>query len=383
METSFSISLWAVLIGLGAFHSLFLALVLFMKKENTVANNYFALLLLSVGITLLEYVIAIGRLYVHIPHVIATSYPFNFLIGPFYFFYIRKLLNGSFKFPAIQWLHFLPALLCLLLFLPFYLQDSDSKLAFLGTLAQSQDGNIDIPAGQYIFMGSHLIQMTIYVLLSYGMIKRKDSEFRNRLSDASIINLSILKRMTFLLILFLALFLAVLLYIIFVRAHRVEMDYFLVLVLTLLVHTAAYIALQQPHFFTEPTITTVKEKYATYKLTKNQSEEIFKKIYDIVDQKELYLNSDYKLSDLAGVMDLPSHYISQIINESGKANFFEFINAFRIQKAKGMLASSEYHNYKILAIAFDSGFNNKATFNRIFKKETGYTPSTYREKFTS
>ena len=42
----------------------------------------------------------------------------------------------------------------------------------------------------------------------------------------------------------------------------------------------------------------------------------------------------------------------------------------------------KFNNYTILAIAFDSGFNSKTTFNSFFKSQTGLTPSEYREKRT-
>ena len=253
-------------------------------------------------------------------------------------------------------------------------------MAFLQSLAPNESEDINIPLGQYIFMGAHLTQMTIYIIISYLLIGKKDRTLRNELSDSSIVNLLILKRMTLVLFIFLGLFLAVLLWIIFVRINSVEVDYFLVLTLTVLVHALAYIALRQPSFFSEP-LAYNKEKYATYKLTKSQSEEIFNKIKATVSNQELYLRSDYKISDLAKEIELPAHYISQVINESGKVNFFEFINSFRINRAKELLANQSNAHLKIVAIAFDSGFNNKATFNRIFKKETGYTPSAYREKF--
>jgi len=42
-----------------------------------------------------------------------------------------------------------------------------------------------------------------------------------------------------------------------------------------------------------------------------------------------------------------------------------------------------YRNYTLLAIAFESGFNSKSSFNTIFKSATGMTPSMFREKENS
>ena len=61
-------------------------------------------------------------------------------------------------------------------------------------------------------------------------------------------------------------------------------------------------------------------------------------------------------------------------------NFYDFINKYRVEEAKKLLIE-DIHNYKILAIAYEVGFNSKATFNRVFKKFTELTPSEFKEKF--
>jgi AraC-like DNA-binding protein len=57
-------------------------------------------------------------------------------------------------------------------------------------------------------------------------------------------------------------------------------------------------------------------------------------------------------------------------------HFSEFINTYRIDFAKKLLKETYL---KIEAIAYDSGFNSLSTFNTVFKKETGFTPSKYRK----
>jgi AraC-like DNA-binding protein len=67
-----------------------------------------------------------------------------------------------------------------------------------------------------------------------------------------------------------------------------------------------------------------------------------------------------------------------LINTAFQSNFFDFINTYRIEAAKKILEDPDKADWKILAIAYETGYNNKATFNRVFKKYTGYTPSAYR-----
>jgi len=46
------------------------------------------------------------------------------------------------------------------------------------------------------------------------------------------------------------------------------------------------------------------------------------------------------------------------------------------------LLSVQYRHYTLLAIAYDSGFNSKSSFNTLFKNATGFTPTAFRLKFS-
>jgi AraC-like DNA-binding protein len=61
-------------------------------------------------------------------------------------------------------------------------------------------------------------------------------------------------------------------------------------------------------------------------------------------------------------------------------NFYDYINSFRVQKAKELLKSPKYKDQTILSLAFEAGFNSKTTFNTVFKKATGLTPSQFAKK---
>jgi AraC-like DNA-binding protein len=66
--------------------------------------------------------------------------------------------------------------------------------------------------------------------------------------------------------------------------------------------------------------------------------------------------------------------ISKVINQGFQLNFNDFINTYRIKAVKEKLHAGEQKTQTLLGIAFDCGFNSKATFNRAFKKETGVSP---------
>ncbi len=69
-----------------------------------------------------------------------------------------------------------------------------------------------------------------------------------------------------------------------------------------------------------------------------------------------------------------------MINRHFQKNFFEFINGYRIDEAKKLLANEKYEKVTIIEIMAQVGFNSKATFNTFFKKLVGVTPSQYRKE---
>ena len=65
--------------------------------------------------------------------------------------------------------------------------------------------------------------------------------------------------------------------------------------------------------------------------------------------------------------------------ESLGANFFDFINGYRVEEAKRLFKDPSKSAYTILAIAEDAGFNSKSAFNAVFKRVAGQTPSEFRQ----
>lgn len=99
-----------------------------------------------------------------------------------------------------------------------------------------------------------------------------------------------------------------------------------------------------------------------------------------MEQDQPFLDPELTLDQLAAAMGVPAKHLSRCLNLSLQKNFFDFINGYRLGKAKHMLASKACKEKNISEILFDSGFNSKATFNRIFKKQVGMTPTQYRKK---
>ncbi|MGD1947848.1 MAG: helix-turn-helix domain-containing protein [Croceivirga sp.] len=97
----------------------------------------------------------------------------------------------------------------------------------------------------------------------------------------------------------------------------------------------------------------------------------------VVDEK-YFMQSDLSLAKLSKLLGTSTQQLSKVVNEHAKRNFNDYINAYRVQAAKELLAQRENDRYTISAIAFDVGFNSLSSFNSAFKKFEGITPSAFR-----
>ncbi len=97
-----------------------------------------------------------------------------------------------------------------------------------------------------------------------------------------------------------------------------------------------------------------------------------------MESAQPWLDPELNLTSLAEQLGLNTVQLSFLINNAFGQNFNDFVNAFRVEAVKEKLATPELQHYSLLAIAFESGFNSKATFNRAFKKRTGDAPSRYQ-----
>lgn len=124
-------------------------------------------------------------------------------------------------------------------------------------------------------------------------------------------------------------------------------------------------------------------KAGTPKVKVIEDEELNKlkeKLLHLMDTEKPYLNSELNLVKLAEQMNLSTHQLSFLINNAFGENFFNFINRYRVRKAKELLKNPDYDHFTVLVIAYESGFNSKTSFNNTFKKITNYTPTAYRKK---
>ena len=118
-------------------------------------------------------------------------------------------------------------------------------------------------------------------------------------------------------------------------------------------------------------------EYKRSGLKDEDAERHHKQLVRLMETKKPYLEPKLTLSSLADDLGISVNHLSQVINQYEERNFFDFVNSYRVKEYIDRATDPAYQNFSILAIALDSGFNSKSSFNQVFKKFTGKTPSRY------
>ena len=100
-----------------------------------------------------------------------------------------------------------------------------------------------------------------------------------------------------------------------------------------------------------------------------------------VKELALYRDSELTLASLSEKVGVSMHHLSETLNQHGGKNFNQFINEYRVAEVCQQL--DQKSDKKLIDLALDAGFSSKSSFNALFKKLTGQTPSQYKRKATS
>ncbi len=107
-------------------------------------------------------------------------------------------------------------------------------------------------------------------------------------------------------------------------------------------------------------------------------QKVISEVKTLIETEELYQKSDLKITELAEKLNTNRTYISNAINANSGCTFNSYINKYRIEKAKSLLASATNNPYSLEHIASLCGFANLHTFIRVFKETENTTPGKYR-----
>ncbi|MBN2040353.1 MAG: AraC family transcriptional regulator [Spirochaetes bacterium] len=296
------------------------------------------------------------------------------IVSPLIFFYTTALTDPEVKFRAGHFICFVPFILLIAGYILNHYMLADTGLdkkeqtALTGSFAQSMTYLI-------IFV------MMSFLILSFLKIKQYRKNIRNFFSSLHSVNLRWLQGI-------IIIYAVILIFSII--AQFLDNGYYtwgmMCILLSFFVYFMGYMGLKQPEIFSGITLSLMdrwsidRKKYGKSTLTDERSNDILKRLIDLMENEKLYLDNELKLPALASRLEVSPHHLSQIINEKLNKNFFDFINRYRVEESKKMLTSEEYSHLNILAIGLEAGFNSNTTFISAFKRFEKVTPSGYRKK---
>ncbi len=159
-------------------------------------------------------------------------------------------------------------------------------------------------------------------------------------------------------------------------------DYFVDIVIVFFIGLLAFFGFVQPEVFEGKPIEKLLPfvKYRKTGLSDALSLEMKQKLIRIMETEKPYFNNELRLDDLSRLMNLSRNHTSQIINEHFNLSFFDFVNKYRVKEAKNLLMGNGENRLTMTQIAYDVGFNNRASFYKAFKKFTDVNPTVYKQQ---
>lgn len=379
------------IVGVGILQGIFLAALLFFHpKSETSVNKFLAFYILCYCITMATPIV---QYFYSWQVLLLVVDPVLLLLGPSLLLYVKSFKETITLRKA--WVHFIPYLL----FVSF---DIYMYLRFTAEYPLSSRIPPEVPqlpesiARVLVRLGL----MILYFFLAGKALTSYQRTIIHLFSETSKINLSwvrwLINGYIILLVIMIGLY--------FMILRNPENFGMIVLINTAIVtpymYAVAFRGLTQPTLWQvrhEPTSekveAAIKEveligdsinkdepRSLKFALGKEKIAEIVAGIERLMEDSKTYLQSELTLQDLADLLETPSYQVTQAINEGLNKNFYDLVNGYRVEEAKRLLSDPATRNNKILTIGMDAGFNSKTTFNTVFKKFTGLTPSEFKEQ---
>ena len=288
---------------------------------------------------------------------------------PVLYFYVRSVCYSNFTLKTKDWIHGFLFLSFLILFLTI----NHSKTIFL------------------IFQIISEIQYSGYMILIFLTLKQNKKFYLENYTNPENLSYQWLSQM-------ISVLLIAHIFVIAKSLIRFSDDTNLQLILNVIVSCIALLvssyfvlkALYQPHLFRgieineEPISVLIKKesKQLASEITP-EIEERIKTLKTFMTEEEPFLDAELTIQNLALQIGFPSKELSTLINQHLGKHFFDFINEYRIQKAKSILKNPENKEVTVLEILYQVGFNSKSSFNTAFKKQCNITPIKYRKQALS
>lgn len=389
-------------------HGLVYSLLLLRRgvQNSTSSDKWLALFLLLCILYITPWMLGFAGWYDHQPYRDFLFYfPFQqlFFIGPVIFFYVQSLLNPTFRFGKKEYLHLLPGFMYMLLSIGIFVTDK-LLLHKYYFLHRQEDPDFDT---WYQLAG--FISMVFYFLVSLRYYNLYKTIIVQAVSYADAVMFGWVKNflLAFLLMLILRLlfFIGGLLPFFSSLAYSGPWwEYFSFAIIFYYIAITGYsntIVTKVPfklNFIGNRRVLLLTDSSSENDNSFNDEAEIAAqtetaeagnndllnnewkiKILHLVEQQQAYKQPELSLMQMAKQLKTNPTILSKVINQGFGKNFNDFINHYRIEAVKEKLFRGEQKIQTLSGLAYDCGFNSKATFNRAFKKATGNSPKEWME----
>lgn len=378
-----------IILYVGSVQGLLLSVFLISIRTNKISNRILGLLTFLWGIFLLTFALQEEGLYIKVPHLLKVFYQFLFLFFPLLYLMVKYLLARYQKFQWKDWIHFLPFVLSILFYSDFYLQSGETKIEIIRNRSEYYT-ILQIVGNEVV-----ALQGVLYSIFSLILI----AKYRKKIKDyESTVDKSMVP------ILFIGITLTLISWIIGITGNYLEylnintvVDIFSLayLVLVMVIYVISYAAVKSPEIFKldlqtvkEPIILTLTNQEKNTKEIKGEEKketylahnDINEQLINYMETEKPFLEANLTLPELANLLDVQRNHLSAVINQVHKKNFYEFVNDYRVKEVKQLMTYPDNIHIKLISLAYDAGFNSKASFNRIFKQITGKTPSQFNSE---
>jgi AraC-like DNA-binding protein len=367
------------LFTIGIFLSFFLSLLLARKKQKSVSDKILAAWMFIIGIHLSSYYLYSLGYWTKYPHLVGVTLPVPLLHGPMLYLYTLYSLREDTRLREIDLLHFTPAAFSYLYMSRFYFFYSAEQKVLVDT------GQInDFSLFSTLCLIAFLFSGIIYPILSFMLLGKYKSLLVDNFSYDRKISLDWLKYCIWGIG---AIYLTAAIVSVLREGLGITFpfnaDFIFYAMIITFVFCIGYFGIRHQGLFSDVSgetpnqIVQAKQKkgYKKSGLKSDVAEKAHQQLQHIMQEEKLYTNPTLTLSDLARRVKVTPNHLSQIINQYEQKNFHDFVNMYRIEEF--IQQASHNKNFSLLALAFDAGFNSKSSFNSVFKKHKGLTPSKY------
>ncbi|MBC6990391.1 helix-turn-helix domain-containing protein [Hymenobacter sp. BT491] len=388
------VTLLVVLLFAVVAQAVFAAGLLWVARHNRLPNRFLALLMLAIALWLLDGFFRVSGVYSQDPNWYFAPIFYSFAFGPLLYFYAQRLVKQSFVFRPRHLWHFVPVAIQASLYWWLRTESYAFRTWFWQTVHRPYTYRIE-------FIGTWL-SLLIYLGLSLRLLRQYRRWLADNFSETSQLRLQWLRVLLIALAVVSAQWLGeVVLREFFGRYYTYDYSTEL---LGIVVFMIGVVGLRQADMQVvdfspapeepEPTkdaaaLATAPESRTAFSTTTRAQTvaasparepatvdpAVMERLRRALEDEHLYRNPTLTLAELAAHLGLPPRLISSTINNGFNQSFNDLVNSYRVAEVKRRLTTTDdAARLTLLGIAFESGFNSKTTFNRIFKQFTGVAP---------